>query len=1004
MEDNIKEYKGFEVISYDDIPDFASKGIHLRHKKTGIEVYHLFNNDVENLCSFCFRTLPDCSNGFAHILEHSVLCGSQKFPLRDPFINLENQSLKTFLNAMTSTDNTMYPVSSVIEEDYFNLMSVYADSVFFPNLKKEAFMQEAYHLEKDAEGKYSIQGVVYNEMKGVYSSFDAACTSAVCKSIIPETIYVKDSGGDPAEIPSLTYEQYLEYYNRFYRPDNCFVFLYGNIPTEKQLDFLQECLIDRLEEKLDSFPVQTNTALEILKNEKAPVFEKTNRIEVLAPNVAEKDKEEDPSVFFSWRLKDTINIEDIIKYRLISQILVQNDGSPLLKAIIDSGLAKEVSPLSSSFVRGHFNFFTVGVDGIKKNKVEKLKKIINKTIENLVKNGIDQDDIDSALMDIEISTKEVKRASGPYSLVLLRRAFKQWMMGESPSDGLHVQKAFDNVKKKIKEDDKFLVNLLKEYFIDNNQTAVCVVTPSPEFAKKYRTVENEQIELLKSKISDEQLDEDILKLRTFQQQDETELLKCLPHINARKIKYSIPQIKTQFEMLEYCPDKKVPFMCNVENTNGINYFSICFPFDVLDTEDYDYLSLLMYMITEIGWKDLPWDKATRLANKYSADFYCDSFIGECSNTELGKNIRNEYSKYGFIGREWMCMRVKMLAENTKPTLDYISDCILYHNLKDIKRIKLLFDEFLLDFESSLSENGHFYMGLIAASFMNRSKAVHEVLSGITNLYFLRSIKGKYKLISRRLTEIAKKIFSSGAVIDLVCDSSSKTAAVEDIKKFAEKLSLKQPEAVNPENTFKKIKNLIKVKKENSDELCFEKDVQVGYGACHFECSPYSTLEAAAEAVYAHWLSNSLLWERIRTVCGAYGAFADNDSLEQIFTVMTYRDPDPEKSILEISKCLKEGAEHNFTEDEVEKAVTGAFSSELKPRTPKALGYVGFTRFLTCIHQEDVNNRIRLTLQVTPQDMHKAAVRLYENSLKHCSKAMFCIKGKKTAGKTDRIEL
>ena len=296
------------------------------------------------------------------------------------------------------------------------------------------------------------------------------------------------------------------------------------------------------------------------------------------------------------------------------------------------------------------------------------------------------------------------------------------------------------------------------------------------------------------------------------------------------------------------------------------------------------------------------------------------------------------------------------------------------------------------------------MGLIAASFMNRSKAVDEVLSGITNLYFLRSIKGKYKLVSRRLTEIAKKIFSSGAVIDLVCDSSSKTAAVEDIKKFAEKLSLKQPEAVNPENTFEKIKNLIKFKKENSDELCFEKDVQVGYGACHFECSPYSTIEAAAEAVYAHWLSNSLLWERIRTVCGAYGAFAHNDSVEQIFTVLTYRDPDPEKSILEISKCLKEGAEHNFTEDEVEKAVTGAFSSELKPRTPKALGYVGFERFLTCIDQKDVNNRIRLTLQVTPQDMHKAAVRLYENSLKHCSKAMFCIKGKKTAGKTDRIEL
>ena len=168
-----KEYKGFEIISQDDIPDCSSKGIYLRHKKTGLEVFHLLNEDTENLCGFCFRTPPESSNGIAHILEHSVLCGSEKFPLRDPFINLENQSLKTYLNALTGPINTMYPVSSVIEEDYFNLVSVYADSVFFPNLKKEAFMQEAYHLEKDDEGNYSIQGVVYNEMKGVYSSFDS---------------------------------------------------------------------------------------------------------------------------------------------------------------------------------------------------------------------------------------------------------------------------------------------------------------------------------------------------------------------------------------------------------------------------------------------------------------------------------------------------------------------------------------------------------------------------------------------------------------------------------------------------------------------------------------------------------------------------------------------------------------------------------------------------------------------------------------------------------------
>ena len=1003
MEVNEKEYKGFEVISEDVIPDCASKGIHLRHIKTGLEVFHLLNDDSENLCGFCFRTPPDNSTGYAHIIEHSVLCGSEKYPLRDPFINLENQSLKTFLNAMTAPDHTMYPVSSVIEEDYFNLMSVYADSVFFPNLKREAFMQEAHHLEKDGDGNYSIQGVVYNEMKGVYSSFDSACLGAIYRSIVPGTIYAKESSGDPAFIPDLTYEQYLEYYHRYYRPDNCLVFLYGNIPTEKQLDYLQKCVIDRLEQRIDSFPTQESTPLDVLTNEKVKSFTQMNIVEEYGPNVVEKDKDEDPSVFYTWRLPDSVELEETIKNRLISEILLQDDGSPLSKAIIDSGLAKENSPFNGVNSCGHFNFITIGADGIKKSKAEKLNKVIIKTINNLIKNGIDQDHIDSAIMELEISTKEVKRSSGPYSLVLLRRAFKQWMMGKSPASGLLVQKAFDNVKNKIKNDSSYLADVLKEYFIDNDQKALCVVTPSPKFAEKYRQIENEHIERFRKQITDEELQEQIKTLRDFQQRDESDMMDCLPHINAREIKYSIPQIKTEFEMLEYKPGCKVPFMCNVENTNGINYFSVCFPFDVLDAADYDYLPLLMFMITEIGWKNLSWDKASRIVNKYSAGFYASSITGECSQTEAGKKISAEYSKFGFIGREWLCLRVKMLSENTKPTLDYIADCILYHNFNDRKRVKQLFDEFLLDFETSVSGSGHLYMNSIASSHMNRSKTVDEILNGITNLYFLRSIKGKYKHVSRKLTEIAEKIFNSGTVLDLICDKNSKQSSVEQIKIFAEKLSLKQPENANTSTTFENLKKLIKVKQTSTD-LCFQKDIQVGYGACVFECSTYATLEASAEAVYAHWLSNSLLWERIRTVCGAYGAFAQNDSIDKIFTILTYRDPEPEKSIQQIRQCLKEGAEHNFTEDEVIKAVTGTFSNELKPHTPKSLGYVGFERLLTCIDQQDVNKRIQYTLKVTPEDMHKAAVRLYENSSKSWAQSLLCPAAKKLTGVTGRIEL
>jgi len=240
-------YKGFDLISISDIPDCESKGLYLRHKKTGLEIFHLVNNDEENLFAFAFRTPVADSTGAPHILEHSVFCGSEKFPVKEPFVNLMNQSVYTFLNAMTYPDKTVYPASSANEKDYFHLMDVYADAVFFPLLKKETFYQEGHRLEEDGKGGYSIQGVVYNEMKGNYSSFNSVAFDEQFKSLFSGTCYANDSGGDPLVIPSFTYERFKDFHRSYYSPANCLLFLYGNIKTETQLDFMQQSFFDRLE-------------------------------------------------------------------------------------------------------------------------------------------------------------------------------------------------------------------------------------------------------------------------------------------------------------------------------------------------------------------------------------------------------------------------------------------------------------------------------------------------------------------------------------------------------------------------------------------------------------------------------------------------------------------------------------------------------------------------------------------------------------------------------------
>lgn len=1003
MNGDTKEYKGFEIISVTEIPDFSATGIYLRHKKTSLEIFHLKTDDKENLCSFCFRTPSRDSTGAAHIIEHSVLCGSEKYPLKDPFIHLENQSLKTFLNALTGCDKTMYPVASVVEEDYFNLCSVYADSVFFPKLSYEVFLQEARRLEKNGDGEYSIQGVVYNEMKGCYSSFDSVCSDIVQSSILEDSVYEFDAGGNPAEIPQLTYGQYLDFYKEHYRPDNCLVFLYGDIPTEKQLDFFQADFIDRLEKRRDFYPAQNVTPLERIKNSKAKEFSKIRHVEKYAPCVFSSSKDEDVSVIVSWRIAESVDVETYLEAGLVSEMLSENDGSPITQALLKSGLGTEISGCSGFDSSTKFLYTSFGLDGVKKKNAGNVYDVIVSEIQKLIDSGVNQDDIDCAVMDLEFTMKEIVRHSGPFSLVLMRRVLKSWIYGESPEKGLLIQDAFLRIKEKIKTDKNYLTNLLRKYFIDNMQCSVCVITPSPKYALECARQEKIQIEKLKSDTSASALEQQAEKLHSFQTADETELLKCLPHINARNIKYEIPQIQTELSLLSY-NGGTVPLAVNTENTNGIVYVTVAFPIDVLSAGEYNYVSLLMYVLTEIGWNGKPWYECATIVNKYSGDFGSASLTSSCSQTENAAVIKKNIEQFNIAGRDWFNVRVKMLHEEMKPCLEFFADCICAPDFSDLKRIKNLFDEFLSDYENSVSSAGHIYMASRANCLMNSSKASDEILGGIENLFFMRGVKNKTAFLAKKLSEIAKKIFSSGAVIHLVCGSQDKRESLEMLKSFAERLSLKVPEPRPSGSDGSALFSEVSLFKNNPALEVFEKDIQVGFSACSFRCSPYGTREAVAESVFAHWISNSLLWEKVRTVCGAYGASAGLDTVELIFSILTYRDPNPCRSLEVVEECLKIAAEKEFTEEEVQKAVTGRFSSELKPRTPKANACIGFERLLYCISQDDVNERIKTILTITPDDMHRAAQRLYGNFLHSARKAVLCPKSVKVTGKNKRIRL
>lgn len=1004
-----KFYRDFEILSIREIPDCNSTGIHLRHKTNGLEIYHLLNDDKENLCSFSFRTPSVNSTGVAHIIEHSSLCGSEKYPLKDPFIHLENQSLNTYLNALTGCDHTMYPVSSIIEEDYFNLVSVYADSVFFPNLKKEAFLQEAYRLEVSDKDEYSIQGVVYNEMKGVASQFFTAEDNLLSKAFFDGTIYAESSGGDPKSIPDLTYEQYKKFYNEKYTLDNCLIFLYGNIPTEKQIDFFYDNFIERVEKK--NSQMEFNNAqfpsykkpFDILKEQKVKPFSILKEFSGIGPKSSETT---DPSICVAWYLGQTDSIDDFIETTIVDSILFAHDGSPLRNALLNSDLGIDVDDLSGMDSGTKFRTVCYGLKGVKLKNKKKVYDLIINEIKKVIENGVNKDDLDSALLTAEFAMKEIRRSSGPYSMVYMRKVVKAWVHGNKLENFLLLRDAFDRFNEHLIKDSRYIEKLMQKYFIDNKHSAILIITPSEQFTKDQIEKEHLQIERLKKLYTKEELIKQNSSLKEYQEKDESDLVGCLPVIDIKNIKYDIPFPKAELDFLEYAPGKKFPFACCIQPTNGINYIDIRFPFDTLSAEEYQYVGPLMGIITEIGWGGKSYEECQTIINKYSGSFAAGTETGSMPESKESIPLKEKANVYNIAGRDWLYLRLKTLNHMTKDSLNFVADCLSSPDFTDYKRIKTLFAQTIEDAQDSFSSGGYKFLVDRCESKKNKSKAADELISGFSAYNFLKKQKN-IKKFAKRISEVFNKIIKSGAFIYITCDKDSIEDAKNQIKDFASRLNLEIPHNPNPQTTLETLIPLTDFYPYKNDKVEFyTKDIQVGFSGSSIDMSdsPYGTREAVAKCVYSSWLSNSILWEQIRTVCGAYGAYSGVDSIEKSFTIMTYRDPNPLKSIEVIEQCLKEASEREFSEDEISKTEIGVFSYDLTPKTPKSLGGIAENRLLYCISEENVKFRINTTLTITAEDVHKAAVSVYNSWMNNSKQAVLCPNSTKKTGKKQSYPL
>ncbi len=981
-------YKGFRVLSVSDVKDYASTAIYLRHEESGLEVFKLLNDDSENSFAFAFRTPCENSTGVAHAIEHSVLCGSASYPLKDPFINLENQSVNTYLNAYTCPEHTVYPSCSPVKADFYNIVSVYADAVFFPLLKKGAFLQECHRMELDKDGNPCMQGVVYNEMKGNYASFEDVAYDAITRPVMEGSEYVYDSGGDPLVIPSLTYEAFKDYHRRYYCTANCLCYLYGNIPLEEELDFLVEHVTSRVTTpgKKASYP--------------APDFSRpvAGRVKAYAP-AGEGGEDSRRVVALNWRVCDGIEKEDLLSFTMqfsfLCELLWGDDSAPISKKMLDSKIGDTIAPYTGFSAAGRFPTVCFSMSGVKEGDEEKFRSLLLGALQELADKGISDEDFDRTAMAFDFSSREIRRPGGsPFSLVLMRRAIKCWLFGFPPDGALSYREESESLKKRIKEDPAMLPGLMKKYFLDNARCSLVSVDPSTEWEKDRADREQELTSREFAAQGKDSLLADLETMRSFQNSDDDD--SCLPHLSLSDLPRKLEKIRMDREELG-----GVPFFVSKEPTNGITYFYIGFPFDTLDPEDYLYVNTLASLVSQVGFKGCPWDQAMNRIGAVSGGFGADvrSFVSDDVS-------REKCSGSPYLERDMFFFRFKCLDEKVKDNLDLLSSYLEGMDFSDEKRLSDLLAANANDVKASVLPDAHHYAMYRASRCRSPKLAIREILLGLTSVVFVCKLKDMdIKALSARLEAIYRKILAGGAVIHVTAEEAQIPRLRSAVAEFVARNKF-TPLGPRPAMTEERAASLLKLTEFEGEEHpagrpaaggmavdeIFAIPGSVAFDAKCCRSSPIDTKEALADLVFSHCLSMTDLWDKVRTKGGAYGVFFIPQALTETSCFVTYRDPKPFLSLAALSESMNAEETAAFTDEEVEKAITGCYSSEITPETPSSKGFTGFRWLFTGGSNEKRERRVGHLLDVDKEDLKASCLRYREQLEKDSSVVVLCPRG------------
>ncbi len=915
---------GFELVSIEEIPDYKSIGMLFKHIKTGFQVYALSNDDSECFFNYTVYTPATDNSGVFHILEHTVLTGSEKYPVRDPFMAMIRNSCNTFLNAMTGPDRTYYPAASPVKKDFDNIFNVYTDAVFCPLLRKESFMQEGIRMSEN--GGLHFEGVVFSEMQGDISQHDSVVSSSSTRPLFDNNSpYKYEFGGNPPDICDLTYEKFIETYKKYYVPANMTLFLYGNIDIEEKLSFLDREYLSHRDGGVAIKRAEMSSAW------KEPRFYR-------ATSNSEEGKISSTTML-SWLLGDSSEPNLNTELSLLVDLLLGSPGSPLYKAIIDSSLGRDLSSESGMSDSFRELVFAVGVDGTEENDARKVEDFILSTLADIANKGFDRMEIEASIRRMEFKLQEIPSGMPQGYTLFFSRIDKGWAYGRNPSDMLFAKDGIKRIREKLEENPNYFSSFIRDNLLNNSHRLLSVVVMDKDTQKRLDQKIKDKVKEHKGQYSRKEEDDFHLFEAGF---DSDEQIAKLPKLTID----DIPNLK-----LDYSHQIDGRIIKTDFKSGGVVYCDMAFDVSDFSYKELEDLSLLSRLLLMTNVSDM--DLSTFLTSLRLS-------TGDANiSLESGSMPNGETKVYLYV-------RFKSLFEYLDDALSLFKKLFEEADLKSMSRIKATLLDIESDFQASVVRSAHQFAISNASSSLSATLYKAERTSGLEFWYRIEEmISSEMDDLSERLMKIYDKVFvSSRMLFHISTDSEILDSATASAKAFIKSIQ-----------SGDGIKECVPdVFKPSCKNRAYTFSTPVNYIAYVFDSGEQDSKEAAAEKMLLSICCKNSLWALIREKGGAYGAGGATDSIEHFSFIYSYRDPRTDDSIRDFSKAIEI---EDLTQSKVEDAKIAILSRDVKPLGPSSKAMIDFRRYLYGIPDELRHRRKDMMLSVCIDDLIKSKAGLLD---------------------------